>query len=33
MLNKVSFEIQEWLSETDVRRTIYCYHQINQEVM
>ena len=31
MLNKVSFEIQEWLSETDAR-TIYCYHQINQEV-
>ena len=31
MLNKVSFEIQEWSSQTDVS-TIYCYHQINQEL-
>ena len=30
-LNKVSFESQVWSSDTDVT-TIYCYHQINQEL-
>ena len=29
ILNKVSFEIQEWSSQTTDVSTIYCYHQIN----